>query len=293
MTAAMKDDPAGNLELVRRYRDAFGSFEPSRYEPFLAPDPVYHAGMTMRRGLAAYAQNTGSGAVLYPHGALRTGERRAVAQGAWVANLIDREAITNKGAFYENVYTMFYEVVDGRIATQVELLDFRVAGDKFDLSALGPELRSPGTQAVPEARAVLPSDGDTTPSADATRTALAFLDAFLAFDPDRYQPLLGDDPAHQVGMSRRSGRAGFDDVARAGRVLYPNGVEGRTHHVLVSDGRTVATLMSLRAVTNKGVDYENLYGMFLDVHAGRVVNVVEVLDHRVAQAAFDLSALGG
>ena len=31
---------------------------------------------------------------------------------------------------------MFYEVVDGKIATQVEMLDFRVAADKFDLSAL-------------------------------------------------------------------------------------------------------------------------------------------------------------
>lgn len=31
---------------------------------------------------------------------------------------------------------MFYEVVDGKIATQVEMLDFRVAADKFDLSVL-------------------------------------------------------------------------------------------------------------------------------------------------------------
>jgi hypothetical protein len=32
---------------------------------------------------------------------------------------------------------MFFEVRDGKIQTQVELLDFRVALDKFDLSALG------------------------------------------------------------------------------------------------------------------------------------------------------------
>jgi hypothetical protein len=39
---------------------------------------------------------------------------------------------------YENLYGMFYEVVDGRIHTQVELLDFRVAQEQFDLSALRP-----------------------------------------------------------------------------------------------------------------------------------------------------------
>ena len=31
---------------------------------------------------------------------------------------------------------MFYEVVDGKIATQVEMLDVRVAADEFDVSAL-------------------------------------------------------------------------------------------------------------------------------------------------------------
>jgi hypothetical protein len=39
---------------------------------------------------------------------------------------------------YENIYGMFYEVVDGRIQTQVELMDFRVAQEQFDLSALSP-----------------------------------------------------------------------------------------------------------------------------------------------------------
>jgi hypothetical protein len=31
---------------------------------------------------------------------------------------------------------MFFEVRDGKIQTQVEMLDFRVAMDKFDLRAL-------------------------------------------------------------------------------------------------------------------------------------------------------------
>jgi ketosteroid isomerase-like protein len=277
------------LEFARRYRAAFGSFEPEQYEPYLAPEPVYHAGMTMRSGRGAFHQNTGSGKVLYPFGALRTTERRAVAEGDWVALLTEREAITNRGAHYDNIYTLFFQVVDGLVTTQVELLDFRVSNAKFDLSALGPELRQPGEQRVPVQVAVLPAADDRSAPANAKRVALRFLDEFLSFEPDRFVDLLGVDPLHQVGMTKRTGRAGFVDIARIGRILYPEGIAERTHHVLVSDGRTVATLLSMRARTNKGVDYENLYGMFLDVHDGRVMSLIEVLDGRVADASFDTS----
>ena len=206
--------------------------------------------------------------------------------------MTEREAITNRGAHYDNIYTFFFEVIDGLVATQVELLDFRVSSAKFDLSALGPELRQPGEQRVPAQIAAMPLVDDSSPPAVAKRVALKYLDAFLSFDPEQFVDLLGPDPLHQVGMTKRTGRQAFLDIARIGRILYPEGIAERTHHVLVSDGRTVATLVSMRARTNKGVDYENLYGMFLDVHDGRVVSFVEVLDGRVADAAFDLTALG-
>jgi ketosteroid isomerase-like protein len=280
-----------NLEVVRRYRAAFGTYDPERYEPFLAPDPVSHTGMVMQRGRAAYRHTAGAGKVLYPNGSLRTTERRAVAGGDWVALLLEREAVTNTGAHYDNVYAFFYELHDGLVTTQVELLDFRVAGAKFDLSALGPELRSPGEQRPPEQCASYPDDDDASPPASAARTAIAFLDAFLTFDPARFEPLLGVDPLHQVGMTKRTGRQGFLDIARAGRILYPHGIADRTHHVLISDGRTVATLFTLRARTHRDVDYENLYAIFLDVHDGRIVSLVEVYDNRAAALAFDLDAL--
>jgi ketosteroid isomerase-like protein len=279
-----------NRELVDRYRDAFSSFDPARYTPLLADEPVYHAGMTRRRGRSAVDGNTGAGRVLYPFGALRSTVRRGVAEGDWVAELIEREAITNADAHYENVYTMFYEVRDGRIATQVEMLDFRVSSAKFDLSALAPPA-DPGESAVPSQVAELPADDDVTASAAAKRVVLAFLDAYLAFDPARFVDRLVADPLHQVGMTRRTGRDAYLAMAAAGRLLYPDGIADRTHHVLVSDGTTVATLMSLRARTHLGVDYENLYGIFLDVHDGRVASLIEVYDSRVADAAFDLSVL--
>ena len=280
----------GDLELVERYREAFSSFDPAAYGPFLADEPTYHAGMTMRRGRGAVDANTGAGRVLYPFGALRSSVRRAVAGDGWGAELIDREAITNADAYYENVYTMFYEVVDGRIATQVEMLDFRVSSTQFDLSALSPPA-DPGVRAAPVAVAVPPAADDHSPEATAIRVVLDFLDAYLAFAPDRFLDRLVADPGHQVGMTRRRGRDAYVAMAEAGRVLYPDGISGRTHHVLVSDGVTVATLMSLRARTHLGVDYENLYGIFVDVHDGRVANLVEVYDSRVADEAFDLSVL--
>ena len=40
------------LAFVREYRDAFSSFDPARFEPYLTEEPTYHAGMAMRRGRA-------------------------------------------------------------------------------------------------------------------------------------------------------------------------------------------------------------------------------------------------
>ena len=36
----------------------------------------------------------------------------------------------------ENLYALFFEVRDGTIHTQVEMLDFRVSAEQFDLSVL-------------------------------------------------------------------------------------------------------------------------------------------------------------
>lgn len=179
------DVEARNLQLVREYREAFASFDPDRYTPYLAPEPTYHAGMTKRVGQQAFHQNTGAGRVLYPHGALRSDEVRVVAEGDWVAALIEREAVTNKGEHYENIYGMFYEVRDGRIATQVELMDFRVSTDKFDLSALGPELRVPGEQVAPAAVASVPDERAPADGASTAGTSIVKVEQLGVGDDTR------------------------------------------------------------------------------------------------------------
>jgi hypothetical protein len=123
--------------LVLEYMAASRTFDPDVYFPYLADDPVYMAGMNVRRGRDAFRANTYAGRVLYPDPASATNESLAVlAEGEWVAVLLRRTARTNRVDDYENIYGMFYEVVGGRFQTQVELLDFRVAQEKFDLSAV-------------------------------------------------------------------------------------------------------------------------------------------------------------
>jgi len=127
-----------NKALVLEYMEAFRTFDPERYFPYLADDPTYMAGMNVRRGREAFKANTDAGKLLYPNPAAATNEHLAVlADGDWVAVLLKRRAETNKVKDYENIYGMFYEVIDGKIHTQVELMDFRVSTQQFDLSVLG------------------------------------------------------------------------------------------------------------------------------------------------------------
>jgi ketosteroid isomerase-like protein len=93
--------------------------------------------MNIRKGRAAFHANTDAGKVLYPRPEEATREMLATtATGDWVSLLFIRRAPTNKVDDYENLYTLFFEVRDGKIHTQVEMLDFRVSAEKFDLSVL-------------------------------------------------------------------------------------------------------------------------------------------------------------
>lgn len=126
-----------NKAFVFEYLEAFRTFDPAIYDPYLAEEPLYMAGMNINRGRDAFHRNTAAGKLLYPRPDEATNEYLAVmAEGDWVAMLIRRTAPTNKVEDYENIYGMFFEVKDRKIHTQVELMDFRVSTEKFDLSVL-------------------------------------------------------------------------------------------------------------------------------------------------------------
>jgi ketosteroid isomerase-like protein len=126
-----------NKEFVLEYMQAFGTFDPAVYDAYLAENPTYMAGMNIRQGREAFHANTDAGKLLYPRPDEAVNEHIAViADGDWVAVLLKRRAPTNKVENYENIYGMFFEVKDGKIHTQVELMDFRVSTEMFDLSVL-------------------------------------------------------------------------------------------------------------------------------------------------------------
>jgi ketosteroid isomerase-like protein len=137
----MNEQETANLEFVLEYLDRFGSFDPEQYDPYLAEEPTYMAGMNIRRGREAFHANTAAGKVLYPRPPERPEEATreilaTLAAGDWVSLLFIRRAPTNKVEDYENLYGLFFEVRDRKIHTQVDLLDFRVSTEMFDLSAL-------------------------------------------------------------------------------------------------------------------------------------------------------------
>src|SRR3954465_6590036 len=134
----MSTSAQDNKALVLEYMDAFRTFDPDVYFPYLAENPTYMAGMNIRAGREAFRANTDAGRLPYPAPEGATNEASpGLPAGDWVAVLLKRRARTNKVDDYENLYGMFYEVRDGKIQTQVELMDFRVSTAMFDLSVLG------------------------------------------------------------------------------------------------------------------------------------------------------------
>jgi hypothetical protein len=133
----MTPQEQANLDFVLEYLEKFGTFDPAQYDPYLAEEPTYMAGMNIRKGRDAFHANTDAGRLLYPRPEEATREMLATtASGDWVSLLFIRRAPTNKVDDYENLYTLFFEVRDRKIHTQVEMLDFRVSAEKFDLSVL-------------------------------------------------------------------------------------------------------------------------------------------------------------
>ena len=96
------------------------------------------AGMNIRKGRRRVPRQHGRRA--HPLPAARGGDARDPRHHRHRRLGVDpphqRRAPTNKVEDYENLYALFFEVIDGKIHTQVEMLDFRVSAEKFDLTAL-------------------------------------------------------------------------------------------------------------------------------------------------------------
>jgi uncharacterized protein (TIGR02246 family) len=114
---------------------------------------------------------------------------------------------------------------------------------------------------------------------------LEFLDAFATHDPDRFLPLMSDDPTWRVFHSERRGREAISELAKIAAALYPHGTRREIQAVLADDDRVVVQSV-LRAVTNKGEDYENYYVLVYELVDGRIDVVWEYLDLVYAREKF-------
>jgi ketosteroid isomerase-like protein len=126
----MASDTDRNREVVLKYLEAFRTWDPEQYGQYLTDDPVYHVGQSAHQGREGFAQVARYGTELYPNGTNAEIEA-IIAEGDSVAARLVMRAVTNKGEDYENTYLLWFELEDGRIARQWEILDFRYAAEKF------------------------------------------------------------------------------------------------------------------------------------------------------------------
>jgi uncharacterized protein len=117
------------------------------------------------------------------------------------------------------------------------------------------------------------------------QVVLDFLDAFATYDPDQFLRFMTDDPTWRVFQSERRGRQAIADLAAIAAGLYPTGA-AREIQAVVSEGDRVVVQSILRAVTNKGEDYENYYVLIFELRDGLIDTVWEYLNLVYAQSKF-------
>jgi ketosteroid isomerase-like protein len=120
---------------------------------------------------------------------------------------------------------------------------------------------------------------------DNRELVLAFLEAFGTFQPDKFLHFMTDDPTWRVFQNERRGRQAIAELADIAATLYPTGAE-REIQAVVAEGDWVVVQSILRAITNKGEDYENYYVLIFELRDGRIDAVSEYLNSAYAQSKF-------
>ncbi len=124
----------------------------------------------------------------------------------------------------------------------------------------------------------------TVPSSN-QQIVLDFLEAFGTYDPDKFLHFMSDDPTWRVFQSERRGRQAIIELAAIAAGLYPTGAV-REIQAVISEGDRVVVQSILRAVTNKGEDYENFYVLIFELRDGLIDTVWEYLNLVYAQSKF-------
>ena len=119
----------------------------------------------------------------------------------------------------------------------------------------------------------MPLDGE-----DRKRLALEFLEVMSTRDTDAVLARMSEAPGWTFFSQTFPGPEGVRAILQASSELYQPDSHTRTIHAIYADGETVIVKTSLRAVTFKGEDYENLYILILHFEGDRIRHVEEFMD---------------
>ncbi len=125
-------------------------------------------------------------------------------------------------------------------------------------------------------------------AAECKKRALEWYEYFWIFDPENpeHLALVNPDIKYRVDHNVYEGVAGIATVLKMAKFLYPTG-QTRNITSAIAEGNEAALEITVTAVTNKGVDYENFYGVhFKFDDEGRIVEIFEHPDSVYCQEMF-------
>lgn len=92
--------------------------------------------------------------------------------------------------------------------------------------------------------------------------ATDWLDRFSSGDPAKFEHLVEPDAYYKVGHNEYHGLEGFLEIAKYTRFLYPNGSDLQITDA-IAEGNKIACQVTVKAITNAGLDYENFYAVIM------------------------------
>jgi ketosteroid isomerase-like protein len=258
-----------NKRTVLEFLDAFSTWDPVRYERYLSEEPYYRVAHEEYAGRAGFAAVARIGSRLCPEGIRERELESVVAEDNQVGVQLVVRARTNKGADYENLHAIAFELTDdGRIARRFEHLDTEYAAGMFEV-------------ATPR-----PPDVVGRTIERNKETAIAFFDAFCTWNPESYERYLTEHPTYRGGRGVFDGRDGFRTIAKVAAFIYPNGLDREIEAIFGEDNRVFMRLV-VRATPNTGMPYENYYAMVFEFDdEGRIAKQCEYPDTAYASARF-------
>ncbi len=115
-------------------------------------------------------------------------------------------------------------------------------------------------------------------AAECKKKALEWYEHFWKFDPTNpdYLALVDPNIVYRVDHNVFNGPEGIATILKMAKFLYPTG-QTREFTSVIAEGNEVSTEITVRAVTNKGTDYENFYAVHFKFNDDGTI--AEIFEH--------------